>query len=215
MSFKKTDYIIISIICFFLGIFLMTQYYTGREYLKVVQPENNASLALEVAKLTKSNADLRVDVKKLTADLETYKDSSNSSHQFYEKFLSDKERFSHIIGESQRSGQGVKISILGKLETYELVDLINAIKNIGYSFISINGERLMVNSDLSYFAKENSYEIMIIGNSSLLKSAIERKGGIIDQMSSKNLSITIEKLDEIIIPAGSPLVFKYGRIVSN
>lgn len=215
MYLKKTDYVIISIICFFLGIFLITQYYSGKEYLKVIQPENNASLALEVAKLTKTNADLRVDVKKLTADLETYRSSSKSNQEVYDKFLNDKNRYSYIVGEIPVTGQGIVMSIKGEMTTPELVDLVNAIKNVGYSFISINSQRLMVDSDLGKFAHQDKYEIVIIGNGSLIKSAIERKGGIIDQLASKNLIINIEKVAEASIPVGNPLEFKYAKIITN
>ena len=76
--FKKNDYVIISVICFFFGIFIYMQYRGANEYSQVTQPETNAILALEVSKLTKTNADLRQEVKKLTADLDTYKNSSAS-----------------------------------------------------------------------------------------------------------------------------------------
>ena len=101
--FKKTDYVIISIICFFLGIFLISQFYSEKAYEKIIQPENNAVLALEVAKLTKSNADLRFEVQNLTLDLDTYKNSTESRQKSFDQYLIDSERFDNINGLSSKT----------------------------------------------------------------------------------------------------------------
>ncbi len=213
--FKKTDYVIISIICFFLGIFLISQFYSEKAYEKIIQPENNAVLALEVAKLTKSNADLRFEVQNLTLDLDTYKNSTESRQKSFDQYLIDSERFDNINGLSSKTGQGVVIQIRGKLTTPQIVDLINAIKNIGAEIISINDQRVVLNSYLDGFSGMQSYEIKVLGNSSLLKSAMERKGGIVDQISTKDIHFVVLERDNIEILAGKQLNFKYGRIIKE
>jgi len=213
--FKKSDYIIISIICFFLGIFLISQFYSGKEYQKIIQPENNAVLALEVAKLTKSNADLRSEVQDLTLDLETYKSSSESRQKSFDQYQIDSERFDNINGSTSMTGQGVVMQIRGKLTTPQIVDLINAIKNIGAEMISINDQRVVLNMDFSRFSDMQTYEIKVLGNGNLLKSAIERKGGIVDQISTKDINFVIQERDDIGIPVGEQLKFNYARIIKE
>jgi len=212
---KRTDYIILSIICLFLGIFLVSQFYSTKEYKEVTQPENNSVLALEVSKLTKANADLRREVQDLTTNLETYKSSSESGKKTYDQYLVDSERLDIINAVKSKTGQGVEINIDGKLSTPQMVDLINALKNIGAEVISVNGYRLVLNTDMSRFDGMQKYDIKVLGNSSLLKSAIERKGGIVDQISTKDIKFDIQGQDNIEIPAGTPVQLNQARIVKD
>ena len=213
--FKKTDYIIISIICFFLGVFLISQYYAGKNYQKVIQPENNAVLAIEVAKLTKTNADLRQEVQNLTADLDTYHSATVSRQASFDQYKSDTGRLDIINGSQGKTGQGVIVHITGSLITPQVVDLINAIKNIGAEIITINGQRLTLNTNLSIFSGKSSYEIKVIGNSNLLKTAMERKGGIVEHITSKDITFTIEENDNVEIPAGEVIKFNYAKIIDS
>lgn len=212
---KKTDYIIITIIFFFLGIFIVSQYYSSREYSRVVQPQNNEIIALEVAGLTKNNANLRREVQDLTADLSIYQHSSETSKGAYDKYQSDLVRFSIINGAASASGQGIIIKISGKLTTPQIVDLLNAIKNIGSEVISLNGMRITLSTEASRFNGLDHYEILVLGNSKLLKSAIERRGGIVDQISEKDIKIEISESDNLEISSGIPLGLKYAKIVKE
>ena len=208
--FKKNDYILLAFISCIVGIFLVSQVYASKKTQKIIQPENNEVLALEVAKLTRSNADLRLEVQNLTHDFDTYKNNTDSSAKTYEKYLNDLERMNVINGNIEQKGQGVIINITGQLSAAQVVDLINAIKNIGSETISINGTRIILNTNLSLFANQNFYEIKILGNSNILKSAIERKGGILDIITSKYIQVDVAPNDNISIPAtNQPLNIKY------
>ena len=211
--FKKNDYIVISIICFFLGIFVVSQIMATKKYKTLIQPENNEVLAIEVGKQTKVNSELRSEVKDLTAKLDTYKNSTESSQKAVELYKSDLGRLSIINGEVDKSGQGVVIAIAGKLGVPQVVDLINAIRNIGADIISINDKRILVNTSFNQFNGLDKYEIKVLGNSKLLKSAMERKGGIVEQISTKDINFNIEEKTELTVPAGREIKFKYARII--
>lgn len=211
--FMKVDYIIITIIGFFLGIFLVSQYISGKEFNKVVQPENSSVIALEVAKMTKTNADLRREAQNLTGDLNTYQNSNQSSIDAYQKYQQDVARLRVINGEETKTGQGIVITINGSLDTAQIVDLVNALKNIGSEIISINGTRLVINTEFSQYAKQDNYEIKVLGNSEILKSALERKGGIIDQIKNKDITISLAKSENIAIKNGEPIQFQYAKVV--
>lgn len=213
--FKRSDYIIISVILFFFGIFVVSQYNSSKTYLKVVTPENNETMALEVARLTKSNSDLRNQVKNLTLDLDTYKNSSESKKALYDKYSADIQSLNVVNGLAAKTGQGIAIKVQGTMSTAQIVDLVNAIKNIGSDVIAINNSRVMINSDMAVFANQPGYEILVYGNSKLLKSSMERKGGIVDQIITKDIKISLQERDEIEIPAGQTLNFKYSRPINN
>lgn len=215
MMAKKADNFVLALIGLFLGIFIITQYYSGKNITRVSQPENNEILALEVAKLTKANADLRVEVKDLTNNLSTYRSSTESHKTAYDQYLNDVERFDVINGLKATSGQGVLIRVEGNLITPQLVDLINAVKNIGAELIQVNGTRLSLNSDLSNFSGLDHYEIVVLGNSKLIKSAMERKGGIIEQIKTKELNIYVEEKEDIGISSGKTINFNYAKIIER
>lgn len=213
MNFKKTDYVVISIICFFLGFFLISQVYAGRKYQKIIQPQNNEVFALEIAKLNNANADLRREIRDLTSDLNIYRNSSESKKEANEKYQSDVKRLDLINGAAPAAGQGTTIKIKGNLSSAEVVDLINAVKNIGAEAISINGERLVLQTDLAKYRNLGNYEITVLGNSKLLKSAIERKGGIMSQLLGKDISINVSETASLKIAVGQTIAFKYAKIV--
>ena len=212
---KKIDYIIIFCLSIFLGIFLVSQYYANKEYDKVIQPENNEILAVEVARLTKSNSDLRTEVKELTNTLDNYRKANTSRADIYNQYSTDNNRLDLINGIATYSGQGVMLQVNGKLNLPEVVDLINAIKNIGGELIAINDKRLIVNTNLNQFVQQDRLDIKIIGNSQLLKSSLERKGGIIEQLSSKDIKFTIEEKETLEIPSGELLKIRYGKVISD
>jgi len=213
MIFKKSDYIIFSIICFFLGLIIVSQFLSTNKYNYVIQPENNAVLALEVSKQTKVNADLRREVQDLTTVLEEYKNSAESNQKTNSLYLKDMERLAFINGEKSKIGQGVIVTINGDLSTAQLVDLVNAIKNIGADIISINDTRLTINTNLNQFVNRGNINLKVIGNSKLLKTAMNRKGGIVEQISSKDIAINIDEKTDLEIPTGKPIQFKYSKII--
>jgi len=210
---KRFDVVIISVVCLFLGVFIVSQVYAAKNLKKITLPQNNEVLALEVAKLTRSNADLRLEVKKLTADFDAYKDTNRTQKELYDKYRSDSDRFDLANGAIKKQGQGVFVSVEGQLSTPELIDFINAVKNIGSDLISINGQRILINSDMALFAGLKHYEIIVLGNSSMLKNAMERKGGIVETISTKDIKFQISERENLEIPAGQPIIFNFARII--
>jgi uncharacterized protein YlxW (UPF0749 family) len=212
---KKIDYIIIFFICLVLGIFFVSQVYAGKKYEKIIQPENNEVLVLEVAKLTKSNADLRTEAKELTDDLDNYRQSNLASKDNFSQFEDDSKRLDLINGLTATQGQGLEITIKGPVTLPQIVDLINAIRNIGGEMIWVNGTRITTNSNLGRFIGANSIQIQILGNSHLLKSALERKGGIIEQLSGHEIKFNIEERESVNISVlEQSFKFHYAKIIS-
>lgn len=211
---KRSDYIILALTLFFFGVFIVLQYSSSKKYVNVIQPENNAVLALEVSKQTKVNASLRREAQDLTLDLENYKSSSISTKNAYDQYKSDIDRLGIITGEKPKSGQGVIIEINGAMTTPQIVDLINGIKNIGAEIISVNGNRLVLNTDLGQFSGLDHYTLRVLGNSNILKTALERKGGIVEQISTKDIKFDVEESKNVEISGGVPSRFIHSKIVN-
>lgn len=213
MIFRKADKIILATIGFFLGIFAVTQFYSTQAIKKVAQPENNEVLVLEVAKLARTNADLRSEVKNLTVSLDGYNNSSQTAQEAMQQYQSDIIRYDNINSAKSISGQGVVITVDDMLLTPQIVDLVNAIKNIGYESIQINGTRLSINTNLGQFSGLPKYEVLVLGNSKLIKSALERKGGIIEQIATNKSKFSVDEKDNLGLMEGKPLQLKYAKVV--
>ena len=79
----------------------------------------------------------------------------------------------------------------------------------------INETRVLLDTDMSIFSNKPNYQILVYGNSRLLKSALERKGGIVEQISNKDIKISIAEKESVIIPAGKTEKFKYSKEINN
>jgi uncharacterized protein YlxW (UPF0749 family) len=212
--FKKTDYIIIGVICFILGFAVISQYFASRNVAKLTQPETNEIMALEFERVAKNNASLKLQVSQLTKDYNDYKNSAQNSLESKTKINDEITGLNSINGVSSLSGQGVELSIEGPLSTANIVDLVDALKNIGAEAISINNTRIGLATFLTASDYSSPVHIVALGNSNVLESALSRKGGIIEQISSKNVRISVTKSDNLTIPAGGVLRLNYGKIIN-
>ena len=212
--FKKTDIVVVSAVALLLGVFVVTQFYSAKEYKKATEPQNNEVMAIEVANLTKANAGLRQEAVDLTQSLDSYKNASESSKKSQEAYLADIDRYDVINGLKRAEGQGVIVGVDGLLSSPQITDLINAIKNIGGELIAINGERIEINTYLAKYSGMKKYEIKVLGNGNLFKSALERKGGIVEQISNKDIHFSISEQTNLEVPVGEAIKFNYAKIVN-
>lgn len=212
--FKRTDYIIISITCCVLGVALMSQFYSSKSSKNLLQPEGNDVLAVEIEKIAKTNSAMKISITDLTKKYNDYLTNSNSANN-YARYTEEIHTYDAVNGTSEISGQGVEISIAGSLTTAQLVDLINAIKNIGTDLISMNGKRITLTTHVDSATFSSPYKVYALGNASLLESALVRKGGIIEQIKNKNISINIEKRDVISLPSSDIRIFDKAKILDK
>lgn len=211
---KKTDYIIIGSICFILGFAFVSQYFAGKKVASLTQPETNGVMALEIEKVAKSNASLKLQVSELTGDYNDYLNSSDNNAESAKKVQEEIIRLDGANGTALLSGQGVQITISGEMPTANIIDLLDALKNIGAEAISINGKRINLNTFLSTSNYSSPVTVLALGNSTVLESALKRKGGIVEQISSKNVKVNVTKQNSIVIPVGEAIKFNYGKIVN-
>jgi uncharacterized protein YlxW (UPF0749 family) len=98
-------------------------------------------------------------------------------------------------------------------------------KDAGAEAISINGQRMIVTTEIS-LAGDNvnintvptapPYIIKAIGNPDTIESTLTIRFGIIEQMKSYGLRINIEKKKEIEIPRYSGIIkYRYAEPVAE
>ena len=123
-----------------------------------------------------------------------------------------------LLGNTDVMGEGIVITMENNIRydeeesaiitNIDLIDLINELKRAGAEAISINGERIIATSDI--FSVDNlmlingqrtnsPYEIKAIGDKKYLESALNIKGGYIDEKTSINYIINMRVEDNVLI----------------
>lgn len=165
-------------------------------------------------------------------------EETNSKIKEYEEAIStDKEasvvlqeeliKSQNSLGKSDVQGEGVIITLtdvevgkFGKITAFDLIELLNALKNAGAEAISINDQRIVINSYVADitggFISVNGrrlvspYVVKAIGDLTYLESGLSQKQyGYIDSKTNEGKSVLLEKSNNILIKAYNK-DFKYN-----
>jgi uncharacterized protein YlxW (UPF0749 family) len=210
--FRKRDIYIFTIISILVGFFIVRQYQASREVKILSQPENNQVIALEVAKLTKVNAELRREIIDSEGRVNNYQKSVGDWKTKKETLDHDLKLYEQINGLLPISGRGIILDIGYKLDQPQEVDIANTIRNIGVDGFSINGRRVGIN--YHFDGGFDKYEFQIIGNPTLVRSALTRKGGFLDQLFPTGVEYSITESDQVNLATADPLNFTYSKIIN-
>lgn len=210
---KQRDTIIFSLIAILFGIFVMRQLVASREARKLAQPENNQVMALEVAHLTKSTSELRRELANSEDKVSLYQKSLSDQSTALSSIENDLKRYREINATTILKGRGVVLTINKKLSQIQMIDLTDTIRNIGVSGFMVNGLRITHNF---YFSESqaNTTKIEIVGNPTLLRSAITRKGGYLDQLYPNALEYSISETDTVELPAATVFNYQFSKIIN-
>ncbi|OQB06068.1 MAG: hypothetical protein BWY19_00497 [bacterium ADurb.Bin212] len=186
---RKKDWLILGFAALILGLAM------AMHYSSLVRPNGTPSddqtLAVEIEKMVKVNTDLKNQVSLMSKNNQNYKDSLNDQNLLDAQIQSELRDLKIINAVSAINGSGVEIVLKGRVLEAQLIDLINAIKNIGCDAISINGQRLSLFSPIDLNRYSEPYNIEVVGNNSLLTSALSRKGGIVEQLQIRSIDVNI------------------------
>ncbi|MCL5795846.1 MAG: DUF881 domain-containing protein [Patescibacteria group bacterium] len=194
---KKIDHILIGFVCLILGFIIVRQFYLYKKVNNISQTQQGNILALEVASLINNDEKLRKEVKDLTSQYNQLVASSSDKKSSSEALENNLEKYKVILGQTKAEGPGIKIVFDERVDSTQVIDLINALKNIGAEAVSINQHRLSLYTSIEPGVFYPPTNIEVIGNKDLLEEALMRKGGIIDQIGSGN----VQKQERLILPA--------------
>lgn len=197
--FEKRNLILIGIIGIILGFFVSQQFHLHEKISKTIQPENENNLALEVSELIKTNEELSQEVKDLTNEHETLSQSAADAETANTTLEDNLKKYNIILGLSDVQGEGVEISFDSKINSTQLIDLLNAIKNIGADAIIVNNQRITPNTYINSGFFNPPVTIKAIGDKNLLYESLVRPGGIIEQIGFGK----VDKKDNLVIEKAS------------
>ena len=101
----------------------------------------------------------------------------------------------------------------------DILSIINELSAAGAEAFSVNGQRILANTAIRCVGPliqingvnlSAPYVISAIGKPETMVGALNLRGGIVSEMRTDNISVTIEKQEEIIIPEYTGLIdYKY------
>ena len=157
------------------------------------------------------------------------------------QIYAEMDRYKLAAGVVEVKGPGIVITLEDPVsadkysETYStlmynyelLLSLVNRLKDAGAEAISINGERIVMSTEIS-LAGDNvnintrptapPYIIKAIGDPDTLEGTITIRYGIIDQMKGEpyNIRVDIARRDDVVIPRYSKnYTFRYAKPVEE
>ena len=107
----------------------------------------------------------------------------------------------------------------------DILSVINELSVAGAEALSVNGQRIISTTaircvgpliQINGINLSAPFTISAIGKPETLVGALNLRGGIISDIEAAKIEVTIEKQEEITIPAyGKPLEYKYARPISE
>lgn len=190
---NKKNLILISIITLILGALVVRQFYLQKKINQVSQPKAGEALAYQVAELIKDNSRSQEQITNLEEQYNKLEKSSTDLKTAKETLEEKNKVYQVILGTAEVQGPGVIITFDEKIHSTQLIDLINALKNIGIDSISINNKKITPTSSVNSGLFNPPIIVKAIGNSDLLTDSLTRPGGIIPQIGLGN----VEKKDHL------------------
>ena len=189
--------IIFFIVALFLGFVVIRQINAKQNVVSIMDSSKTAAVSQEVAELIKGNQKLRGEYSTLEEQNINLSSTSTDTNQTDETLGKELAKLKIISGETSVSGQGIEITFKEDIEQTQIVDLINALRNIGIEAVAIGDQRIIVNTPISSSLITKNTKIVIIGNQDILYDSLLRRGGIIEQIG---VDVSIDKKDITILP---------------
>lgn len=202
---------------FLLGLLGFWQFNLRQSISQATAAESQEVLAIEVSRLTSANDDLRQQLSELT-QREYALASAVSDRQAAEQSLSDQRHQAEILnGTTAVTGPGIRIFVGQTLTISQQIDILNALNNIGAEALAVNGRRVTWQYSPWQTETPAPFAVEAIGSPTALASALNRRGGVIDQLEQTTglLDITVEQAESLTLPAGSAPDLVYARPVEE
>lgn len=226
---KYTMTICIGCTALILTMIMFTQFKTVEETdITAIETMRETELRSELADWKTKYEELDEKLAETDAKINDYKTelaSNADSSTLLQKEISESQDY---LGYTSLVGEGIEITLSDKDESYiieysDLLRLVNELNAAGAEAISINGERVVSDTDIVLVGTRiilvNShkisgpYVVKAIGDKKYLESAITIKGGYKDELELNEKRIEYILSDEVQIPAfDGAHALKYAEI---
>lgn len=223
---KNNIAITLGIMCFALTIAISVQYRTIRDANKITGSNVNSELKTEVLKWKEKYEWLYEDLEELEEILEKKRTLATSNDETSIELQNELRTLNALIGTIDVKGEGVvitladnrnvtnqNIGILDNISNYlihdsDLILLVNELKNAGAEAISINDERIINTTSITCDGTvilingnkiSSPFTIKAIGSPALILGAIQRTGGLLEELYAYGLVSSVSQAETVTI----------------
>ena len=218
----------IAIACFSLVAVMSMQFkIVNQTNITAIENMREAELRTELANWKAKYEETDLKYQETQEKINEYKETKQSNEETSQVVETELEQVNMSLGKTDVEGEGIEITLrevensdVGKINSADLLMIVNALKLAGAEAISINDERIINMSDIftinNKFIKVNGqrilapYVIKAIGNQIYLESGILGNGGYIDELKKLGHDVSIEKINNVkILKYNDDIKIKY------
>ena len=189
----------VGLVAIIAGFGIVWQLRTEQQANSLTQSDRAARTALELVDLVRSREQLAKQRTELESKLTELRTSSEHADATRSQTVAQHESYEIVLATTAATGGGVRLTFTDKaVSSIGLIDLVNALKNLGAEAISIHGHRFGPTSSVDDGVFNNPLVVEVIGNSRLLTEGLRQSGGILDQL---NVPVDLESVDQLTLPA--------------
>lgn len=230
---KTQAHIAISVICFILGMLLVAQFRSVQVSGAAISIQRAQELSTQLKTVTEERDMYKKELLELREKLAEYEDAASKTSSLTEAIKKELEKVRMLAGLTPGTGPGVVVTLddsnlprqpgedanLFLIHDEDLLKVINELFAAGAEAISVNGQRIIANSEVRCVGPTiiiNSVKlappfiIQAIGDPDTLESALKMRGGVIESLQVFGIQVNIKKQEKIDMPAyAGAIQFKY------
>lgn len=234
-KYNLISYVLIGITVFVSMLIISAQLNTVGNTNVISEGMREAELLSEISKLRRDIEDLTEDYEKSQSVVEEYKTNASTNDLLIATMTEDLNKSKLLAGLTAVEGEGVVITIedsqtidsdltieAGLVHDTDITAILTELKAAGVEAISVNGQRIISTSaircvgptiQVNSVKVASPFYIKAIGNADYLESALNIKGGIVDNLRGYGIIINVERQDDIEISKyDGTLKFKFAEV---
>lgn len=167
-----------------LGYLVVAQLNAARQS-NIVRSQDTSLSALEVSSLLDRNQKLRDELGKQIEKKQKLEATKNDRTKSQQQLQDEQTTLTIYASTTSVTGKGVVMVINDHLEREQLVDIKNAIANVGAEAFAINTHRFGPRTSIRNLNLVEPYTFEIIGDPDVLQGSLTRPGGVLNQIRIK------------------------------
>ncbi len=242
----KNAYVpIISLICFVTFLLVTVQIRTiNQSQSEISRLKTESELRDEINEWKDMYEAIRYKNQELETKISDYKNAESKNDATLKMLNEEIEDLEILSGTTAVEGKGIVVTLddtrainqiaadagyydpnVYVIHDSDILVLVNELRAAGCDAISINGQRIIANTEIRCVGPviqingirlTAPFKVSAIGAPDYLSSSIKLRGGIIDQLNSSNIDVTIEAQDSLVIPKYEKVIeYKYASPVKE
>lgn len=226
---KVTLTITIGIMCFILTALIFMQVKTvSQTDISELEIMRESELKTEITSLKTKYEETLAKITETNEKILEYEAAAIEGQEASELLKEELKETENLLGKNAVTGEGIIIKMANegtiKVNSEDLIELVNLLKNAGAEAIAVNEQRIVYDSYITDIGGTNfitingerimaPYTIKAIGNTSYLESAVsQKKYGYIDTQITEGKQVSLERMEKVHIPAhNKSLDFEYVK----